>query len=58
LGNNNLPNLTSIWLKREQPDFEEARKKVVTIMIRVFTEQGGPMFLVRALKRWIGEVAP
>jgi hypothetical protein len=48
-----MPNLHSIWLKREQPDFEEARKKVVTIMIRVLAEHGGPTFLISALKRWI-----
>jgi hypothetical protein len=35
--------LHAVWLVREQPAFEEARQWVVTIMVRVLSEQPSPL---------------
>jgi hypothetical protein len=46
--------LTAIWLKVRQPDFEEARRRVVGIVVRVLRLQRSPVrVLARILERTI-----
>src|SRR5438034_11292407 len=43
--------LHSVWLVREQPDFEEARRRVLAVMIRVLEQQPAPTRELAALLR-------
>jgi hypothetical protein len=41
--------LQAVWLAREQPDFEEARRRVVAIMLRVLRQQPAPARVLAAV---------
>jgi hypothetical protein len=46
--------LEAVWLKRAEPDFDEARRRVVEIMIRVARLQPSPVrVLAKILERTI-----
>jgi hypothetical protein len=34
--------LQAVWMLREQPDFEDARRRVVAVMVRVLRQQASP----------------
>jgi hypothetical protein len=46
---------TAVWIKGRQPDFEEARRRVVEIMVRVLRLQPSP---VRVLAKVLGRTIP
>jgi hypothetical protein len=49
-----LSPLNAIWIRREQPDFEEARRQMVGIMVRVLRQEPSPVRVVaKILERTI-----